>query len=480
MAESTTPHDYKPISLGIQSNPTREGRNFSARLENCFAEENGNEGITPISIFPMPGLRNFTASIDDAGVRAQLEFGSSLYVVAGRNLYMINSFGDSTLIGGIPTDGAVYMERNRNDQIGIVSDGSYWTVESNVLTLNTDPDLPAPISFGYHDGYGILGIADGRWFITGIDDFTTIDALDFTKAESNPDALVRAIGFEREVVVFGSASTEFYQNTGNADFPYQRASAIQVGCLGGNTVAKVASKSVNALCFVANDHTVRRLEGYTPIVISTNEIDEVIRAYAESGADLTLLRATSWQDGGRFFYSLSCPQFTRIYNSKTQLWHDGRSKAMDRWRVDNVVRFGTKLIAGDYSTGQLYTMSSDYYDEAGDEMTIRIVTPAVHMAPYRFILDAWRLLLETGTGLISGDAADTNPRVMIRISRDGGKTWHGQDTVEIGAKNATQTNVRGYRWGWGDIRGLTLEFSMSAKVMRRFDGAWAATRMLAA
>jgi hypothetical protein len=476
-------YDFKRISMGVRSNPMRAGRNFANRLVNCFAEENGEDNVSPISIWAAAGLRNFGAQFSADGIRKAIVVGTKIYLVSGRSLFMVDVTGIATLIGGIPTDGPVYMMRNRANptQIGIVSDGSFWIITNDVLTQINDVDLPAPNSGFYHDGYFIFTILDGRWFISAIDDGDSIDGLDFAKAESNPDDLLCGIGFEREIVLFGTKSIEWDQNTGGADFPYTRSQTIDVGCLAGNTVAAAATETANALFFVANDHTVRRINGYTPTVISPPALSELIRVYAEGGGNLDLMSATSWEDGGRFFYSLSCPQWTWVYDTKSGWWHERKSYLQECWRVNQVLRFGTKLIACDYAKGQLYEMSSDIYSDGDDPLITEITLPTVHMAPYRFSNLATQFDFETGVGL--GNAAeehDKEPIMRVDISRDGGKTYHGHDELRMGRKAETQVRAIGRLYGQFDQRGMTLKLTCSAAVMRRFDQAWSANELQAA
>lgn len=478
--------DFKPISLGLRSNPMRSGRNGAARLINCFAEMNGEEHISPWSIYPSLGLSNFGAAMDigdsDFGIRGMLAVGNTLYVVAGRNLYSVDTFGNSNLIGGIPTDGPVYMERNRRSptQIGIVTDGNFYIVDSNILTQIEDADLPAPNSLSFMDGYFVFSILDGRWFISAIDDGTDIDALDFAKAESNPDNLLRIIAHERELLLLGAESTEWWQNTGATDFPFTRSQAINIGCLAGGTAARVATDTANTVLFVANDHTVRRVEGYTLRSVSNNEIEQAIRDYHEAGSDLAQMTATSWEDAGRFFYCLSTPSWSRCYDSKTGHWHERESYNSARWRVGQVVKFGTKLIAGDATTGQLYLMSDAYFSEGSNPLISKVVAPPVHMTPYRFICDGLRVNIETGVGLNTTATQNLDPYMMVRLSRDAGNSWHSSFTLPLGKLAQTQVSPKAYRLGQFDRQGMTVEFSISAEVFRRWDGAFAATRQLAA
>jgi hypothetical protein len=461
-----------PISLGIRSNPARQSKQAgNARLINCFAEEIGEEGKSKWLITATAGLSTFGSALDaDGGIRDMLEVDGYLYVVAGRQVFKVDSSGVSTLLGGIPTDGPVYMRRNRRNptQIGIVTDGLFYVIDVSTATLTVvaDTDLPPPSSLAYLDGYGILPISRGRYMITAIDDFTSIDGLDEGSVESNPDPIVRAHELEREVYFFGTESIEAHQNTGNADFPFERSQTMEVGCGAADSVAPVDTPQGKSLMFVASDHTVRILRGYQTQVVSTNEIENKIRLLAEAGT-ISTLRSTSWSWGGRFFYCLSCADWTRCFDAKTGVWHDRNSYLSDRWRVSKVAPFAGKLVAGDATTGQLYLMNDDTYTEGSDPHVMSILTPPVHAFPYRGVANALHVDAVSGVGLNTTTDYNLDPVLMIDISKDGGDTFGAPREIALHRQGKTARRIQPvYRLGTFGPKGIVFRLRISAAVQK--------------
>lgn len=459
----------QPIALGVRSNPARQGKHGgNARLVNCFAEEVGEEGKSPWLITACAGLATFGAAIGDDGIRDMLEASGTLYVVAGRQIYAVNASGTATLIGGLPTDGPVYMRRNRRVpvQIGIVSDGLFYVITNNTATQVSDADLPPPSSLAYLDGYGILPVSRGRYMLTGVDDFTTIDALDEGTAESNPDEIVRAHELEREAFFFGTQSTEAHQNTGNADFPLERSQTMEVGCAAADSVAAVDTPRGKTLMFVAHDHTVRLLRGYSPDVVSTGEIEDKLRLLAEAGT-IGGLTATSWSWGGRFFYALSCASWSRCYDAKTGLWHDRASYLTDRWKIGKVVPFNGKLIAGDATTGQLYQMNDDTFTEGSDPLVMEVITPPVHAFPHGGIANALHIDAYSGVGLNTTTAHNLDPVMLVDWSKDGGETFSAPREVPLFRQGQTGRRILPIRrLGSFGQKGIVFRFRISAAVKK--------------
>lgn len=460
-----------PISLGFQTNPGRNTQAGRAELINCFAEELGQDGKVTIAIESTEGLLPFGSALSGGAIRAGIEVGGTAYVVSGRNVYAVNSSGVGTLIGGIATDGPVYMQSNRAipAQIGIVSDGLYYVIDtgSNSLTQVNDPDLPSPISISFLDGFGVIPVINGGIYVTSIDDFTMIDGLETGNAEAYPDDIVRSATLEREAVFFGTTSIEWFQNTGSDPFPLTRVTALEIGCLEGDSVAKVDTPDRKTLIWVAPDHTVRMMNGYSGTVISTNEIEELIKKLDKVG-NSSQLRGMAWAYAGRFFYNLTSNSWSRTFDSKTGRWCTRKSYGLDRWRVSTVFRFGNKIIAGDYSSGQLYTLDNEVFEDNGSYMVSEIITPTVDAFPYNLKFNALYLDAATGVGINSTSAHESNPSVLIDYSDDGGNSFKNERERSLGTDAEYRRIKPLRRLGRCGDKGRIFRFRISSPVERVF------------
>lgn len=408
------------------------------------------------------GLADF-ATLSSPGVRGMLEVGAYLWVVSGRQVYRVDQGGGVTAIGGIPTDGPVYMVRNRRviPQVAILSSGLLYVIDTgtSVMKQVTDPDLPPGSSMSVLDGYGIIPVSNGRWFISGLDDFTTWDPLEFGTADSNPDDIVRSATREGEEVLFGERSIEWWKDTGDIDFPFAggRVAIAEIGCLAAGSVATLD----RTLMWVAHDGTVRIMAGYDGQRISTHQVERDI-----ASVDPNTLTATSWASRGHQFYSLSSPSFTHVWNKTTGSWSERRSYGANRWRGSVVSKFGTQWIAGDATLGKLYRMSPDAYAEGNDPLVMTVQTPPAHGFPSRLQVGAMFIDVVPGVGLNTSAPADLDPEMMVKWSDNGGQTWTGERRVTLGRQGNSVWRAVIRRLGIIPPTGRTFELSISAAVAK--------------
>ena len=451
-----------PLTLGTGSNPGRYGYDGTARLINCYVEQRGPEGRAQLPVYAIDGLASWS-SVAGGGIRAMLAMDNLLYVVAGRLVYAIDASGTETELGGLPSDGPVYMARNRrspNPQIAVVCDGIYKMISGGVLVDVSDADLPPPSSVTQIDGYFVFGVSNGRMYASAIDDGTDIAALDFAAAEGNPDDIVMVTTRGRELLAVGSKSIEFWSNAAQDNFAFSRANSIEIGCLSGKSVASISQ----TVAFVAHDGTVRLLDGYTAQRISNHAVERFIA----DTPDKSTLVATSWSDRGHSFYCLSSPIGTWTYDMTTQLWHERQSYTLPRWRVSCVERFGDQLVAGHYDEGTLYTMSPDIYAEGSAPILMEVVPSTIQAHPNRMVMHRLDVDVIPGVGIATGASEDMSPSLMIDTSEDGGATFGGERSVALGTINQKLTTVSAHRFGLIRPTGRTLRLRCSADVVRGF------------
>ena len=451
-----------PLSLGTGSNRARFGHAGACRHINCYAEQQNEDAKAPLMLVAHDGLTDF-ATLASAGVRGMIEVGAYAWTISGRQAFRVDQGGGVTSIGGIPTDGPVYMVRNRRvvPQVAIQSSGLLYVIDTGTSTMTqvTDVDLPPGSSITVLDGYGIIPVSNGRWFISGLDDFTTWDALEFGTADSNPDEIVRAATREGELVLFGERSTEWWRDTGDVDFAFAggRVAIAEIGCLAAGSVATLD----RTLIWVAHDGTVRIMQGYDGQRISTHEVERAIAAV--SPGELT---STSWASRGHQFYALSSNSWTYVWNKTTGTWSERKSYGSDRWRGSVVSKLGTQWIVGDATLGKLYRMSPDATAEGSDPLVMTVQTPPSHAFPYRASVGRLDIDVIPGVGLNTNSAAELDPEMMVKWSHNGGQTWAVERRVRLGRQG--ESTLRAVLWRLGIIpsTGRTYEFSISAAVAK--------------
>lgn len=375
---------WTPIALGGGSNPGRDTQAGDARLVNCYAESAGDEGVAKFPIYACDGFETFKAlETSGAGApRAMLSMSdSALYVVSGTRLIKLASDAtESAVTGALPSTGIITMARNRkepNAQIGISVGGQLWFCENDVLTQFDLSTLATGnlVSISSLDGYFLPYFDNGEFFASDID-AASIDSLSFAKAESSPDAGVVSKVRGREVVLFGTSSTEWWQNTGGSDFPFERVTSSGFGCYAAGSACNVMhvgdSSVIDTIAFCAtNDQGafagVCVLDGYNARKISTPSVDRMI----EAEADKTAIKAFTYSLNGHTFYVLSTSTATQSYDLSTGMWHERKSNGLDFWRVRSAVSFGTKVLVGDYSTATIYHMHAGLYSASESVLTLK-------------------------------------------------------------------------------------------------------------
>ena len=456
-----------PISLASSSNRTRYGDEGAARLLNCYVEQIGEEGKQPWVIYGVDPVSVFGVMSNGAEIRAKLSVGSSLYVVAGRNVYSVDGSGTATLLGSIATDGFVTMAANRrepNPQIAITCGGLYYIVENNALSLVTDPDLRPPISVQEMDGYFIFLHLNGRFSVSGLNDGHTIDGLDYATAESRSDPNVMGASRGSDVVIGGTQSLEFWQNTGGADFPFSRIQAVNIGVYAAGSMkeatAVISGTTVDTIIWAATDEQgapigVYLLNGYAGMKISNHAVDRDVQnePFPQN------IRAYSWSDKGHVFYEISGTGWTHCYDTVTGSWSEGQSYGLERRRFSTYARFAGKHIFGDYDTNRLYAKNEAGSGEAGEPLVCTIQTPPVHATPYKVQHHELHIDVIVNDNAPWGTA---NPVLMVDWSDDGGHNWstqrllelprQGQRTRRVVTRRLGVARSRTYRISWNDMR----------------------------
>jgi hypothetical protein len=392
-----------------------EGRSkpwSGAKLVNCFAEKADGDKQADFAVMAIPGLVPFS-DITSGAVRGTHVMGDLLYVVAGAHLYSVSSSGGSILIGDILPGGPVRMVDNGTElaiaaaPIGYVYSGG---------TLQIPPDLPQITDVAYIDSYFVWVVFDSDQCIySGIDDGLSYDFLDVFTAEGSPDPLIAIVNDHRELQLYGSSTIEIFYNAGGSDNVFERQgnAFIERGCFDRDSTTKID----NSVQFFGDDRIIYRLDGYTPVRISTHSIEYKLR-------NATYARGFTYTQEGHKFYVLTSDAGTFAYDMATGAWHERKSWLKDNWRVGGAVPAWNRVILSDAYVGKLYTPDLDVFDEDGETISVEIDLPSLGDSVMRRTCYAFIVNMETGVGLNDGQGSD--PQIMMRFSKNGGRTYSNE------------------------------------------------------
>jgi hypothetical protein len=327
-------------------------------------------------------------------------------------------------------------------------DNGASVVTASSVSAYPDADVGAPNSVCFLDGYFFFTYGDGTCIASNLNS-TAINALTSIKCEGNPDGLLRAIPY-RDLYLAGQASIEVWRNTAEAApaFPFSRMSVIPRGLIGRYAVAGFEDGIGKGIVFVGNDKRVYVLDGYTPMPISTLDIDRAIATFVEEGGDAALIEMFSYVVDGHASIVMRCPAWTWVFDLDTLSWHERASYLSPTWRATGAINAFGKWIAVDSISGNLLEISEFACDEVGDPLIVQIESGPVSAFPNRLAVAQATFDLSQGVGLATGaDPTQTDPAVFISYSDDGGGRWSTPRARKLGRQGTKPQAVRLTRCG---------------------------------
>ena len=338
----------------------------------------------------------------------------------------------------------------------------------------------------YMDGYAICslapnsgGIARRSFYVSGVGDPTTWDALEFGVKESNPDPLIACFAAQGTLLLLGTQTIEIWYDSGNVNFQFQRISGgvVEGGCANGATIQKMDGTIVWMGQDARGVGVVWELQGLIPTRISTHAIEARWRNF-----DLGLAIGQVYQEAGHYFYELHFPDAnqTWVYDSTTHMWHERASFDGTNYNADfgRFLAYNSGASPGhaalDYRNGNVYMCDIGYWDEAGTPiLRERVLPPLVDNFDWAFYNHA-RLLAQQGNPAASdayldsvpgGVAATETPSYTMELSPDGGQTYQ---TAKTGTGSASNTGALVEWWRLGRFR----QFAIRLRSTSRVNQAW--------
>lgn len=444
------------------------------RCVNLFPEAAPADSEFPTTYYPAPGLIK-RATAPTKGFRGlYTATNGELYAAVGANLYRIAPGWNFILIGGLNTfSGPVSMVDNSITLVvvdGAPGSGYQVDLTTHVFSRIVDDAFYGSPRVSVLDDFLIFNQPDSRQFYISGALAVTFDGLDIASKNGAPDKLVVQAVVNRTIWMFGQRTIEIWTNTGAADFTFERYPGvlIQHGCAAAASVA-TSDTSVYWLSDGDNgDGMIFRSDQLSALRISTHAIEEEIRTYSRIDDAIGFC----YQRDGHSFYVLTFPTAdkTWCFDLATGQWHErlwlDDEGGLHRHRGNCFAQWNRMQLVGDWETGDLYEITPDAFDDAGNEMLHIRSWPALSNEKKRIFLDRFSLDMEVGEAPVT----QAEPQVRLRWSDTRGRSWRNPISRGFGKRGQFGHLVQFNRCG--QSRERVFEVSWSANVRTALNGAY--------
>lgn len=423
----------------------------SARLVNVYAEAGPQGGKSPVILRTVPGIRAHATL--NGGARGIHACKLGLFAVAGNKLYRLDAGGPAE-VGTVPGLGRVSFADNGTQLV--LSTGGTAYVYTAALSPMADADIVTrnPGVCAFLDSYIVfVDEGSGRFFSSDLSDATAYDALDFATAEAAPDNLITLAVDHRQLVLVGAQTVELWYNAGATGFPFERVpgGVIEIGGAAKYGIAK----QDNSVFWLASDRTFRRLNGSTPVRVSTHGVEEKWRDYAR----VDDAQCFPFNTMGHLCIAVRFPSEGAcwVYDASTNEWHERESYLDLPWRVSASVEWQGLTYVQDDASGSVGVLDGETFTEWGETLRAEWTYTGVWDGGRRVFHQEMELGVETGVGLPTGQGSD--PMVSLHISDDGGRTYRSITVKSIGRMGEYKRRVRWHRLGSASHRVYKASFS---------------------
>jgi hypothetical protein len=423
------------------------GLQFNEHPEKMVSVENAvnmqpefsNGGRTQVILRSTPGRESFSLiDADAARCRGFAYVGDVLYTVMGKSLYAVTSDGLSREIGRIDGTGVVALSAS-GEELYISTGVSNYNYVITTDTLSGVTTAPIGFTNTFLNGRFVTedptatGPTAGRFYWSDLLDATAWNALDYATAEQKPDRTIRVEAYGNVLIVAGAESIEYWRGDAAGFLPIT-GTTQPIGLAGRYAMGQID----NQVCFLANDGSVRTMNGYQTIPISTPAVEAALNADPNT-------ECVTYREQGHTIFEFSTASITLCYDAAQSkllgrnVWFEKRDNEGRNNISASIFAFGKNLV-GSISDGTIYELTRSAYPDAR-EFTLPSIADDQSLRWNK--LDGIELICRTGTGAIP----DEQPKMMLRVSRDNGYTYGEERWADMGTIGHYATRVKWRRFG---------------------------------
>lgn len=417
-----------PIQSGVRSSKAGYATSYPVNLQHEVRES----GISKGQIVTTRGIEPFAAG--PGSDRGGAVFRGKHYRVMGSRLVRVDANGTVTEIGDVSNDFRPVSFAQDFERLAIRSAEKLYYWNETTLLKVADFDLGKVFDVDWIDGYFVT--TDGEFLVvTDLLDATSVDALKYGSAESDPDPVTGVEVFEEELYGFGRYSVQVYRNVGQTGFPFQnvKGATISVGCVSADAKVRIGQ----TLAFVggARDEPIGIyiLGAGQATRISPPEIDDMLE---DIDPQSIVMEARVFGDEQHLIVHLEDRAIVLSIRATGQTgggaWHIAHSGYFGRYRARHAVYVYGKHICGDPTSSKLGVLSHDVETQFGE---------TIH-----WCFDAG-MLFDQGNGMIVrevelfGRKPDGPTTMWLSMTRDG-ETFSDEVGRQLSGRRAERMQWR--------------------------------------
>lgn len=421
------------------------------------------QGKRPSQLISVPGIQTRPILQLDTGnlpVRAQFTNEQFQYIVAGDTVYRMDTAEVSTVIGTLTTT-STYVSIACNGTQVMFTDlefGYIYDIATTVFTQIPPTNFPVrPLQVVYQSNrFAVCDALTNVWFISALGNGLVWNASNFALKNAQGDLFAGIGDIHNRILLFGSRSIEFWEDEGDATFPFRRDNNIlpQYGCAATATIAQGGvGDAQTALFFLSGDTngvgSVMMTTGGNPSVISNEALDAEMQTYARVDDAVGYV----YKEDGHYFYMLFFPTPNRCWCYDATIgdpqiaWHEREMLDMTRFIGQTHAFFNGKHYVGDYRKPTLYEMSKNFY--RFDTETIRCTRVFQYLTDGILQRQIREIQIDMLHGVGNNEDPGKEPFAYLAVSKNDGNTFGSLRRAIVGRMGRRRVRTRWLQWGTG-------------------------------
>lgn len=384
------------------------------------------------------GLQNFVDLGTGKGIDGIFHIvrHNFIAVFSDGKLFKVTSDGTATEITGANINKNIPVSYVDFGSVGYFANKSRvlkWTYNNSTCAHLSDGDAPTQVThLGILDTYMIaLESGSSRFEFSDVNDPDSWLG-EYASAESRPDPIYAMFTNFGEIILPGSATIEYFADSGDPTQPFQRLSGAitERGTFSPYSFAQID----NSYFFMDTERRVVRLAGRQPSVIS-NEFDKKFQELER--VDNAIGYHFNAEGATKYVLTFPTDLKTYVYDYKLQYWSewsfwnkDTGQRELYKARAGRYIPPWNKYISGCHDDGILYIATQDWIYDGTDDIIPELVTARIDWEKSNKKSSS-RIQFKLKRGVNGLSDTDT-PKLYFSKRDDGRSQWSNEREIKIG------------------------------------------------